>query len=270
VRGKGIMWFMWVSGLSCALWVVALGWTMANHMGLVQGGTPAPSSPAIALIEPQPVTAAADDGKLQVVSLGDSLARGTGDATGKGYVGVAAELMKARAGEREVSVTNLGVNGFTSSQLSEQIKRADVQATIRQADVLLVSIGGNDLFRGGETLAQLDLTKVKELETEYNQRLKSLLTEIRELNPSANVYLIGLYNPFNGQKNSEITNGIVRDWNYQLSVTAADIPKTVIVPTFDLFQLRVQDYLAADLFHPNAEGYKRIGERLGAIVVWEG
>ena len=43
----------------------------------------------------------------------------------------------------------------------------------------------------------------------------------------------------------------------------------VFVPTFDLFQLSVNDYLYSDQFHPNQAGYELISDRLAPLIKWE-
>ena len=54
---------------------------------------------------------------VQVVALGDSLTRGTGDVSGKGYVGLVTSQLKEDLSPQEIIVSNLGINGQTSAQL---------------------------------------------------------------------------------------------------------------------------------------------------------
>jgi lysophospholipase L1-like esterase len=61
---------------------------------------------------------------------------------------------------------------------------------------------------------------------------------------------------------------VVREWNFASAETAANYQKTVVVPTFDLFELNVNDYLYSDQFHPNSQGYKLIGERLATLITF--
>ena len=42
---------------------------------------------------------------MTVVALGDSLTRGTGDDTGKGYVGLVTENLKERLSPQEITVS---------------------------------------------------------------------------------------------------------------------------------------------------------------------
>lgn len=74
-----------------------------------------------------------------------------------------------------------------------------------------------------------------------------------------------MYNPFADLQDAKRTNEIVREWNYRAAEIASHYSKVVLVPIADLFQLNVQDYLAQDLFHPNAAGYRLIGDRMVSL-----
>ena len=77
---------------------------------------------------------------------------------------------------------------------------------------------------------------------------------------------IGLYNPFIEMEESKQTSEYVRQWNFASAELAANYQKIVYVPTFDLFELNVNDYLFSDKFHPNAAGYQLIGERVASLI----
>ncbi|WP_230136457.1 GDSL-type esterase/lipase family protein, partial [Peribacillus frigoritolerans] len=86
-----------------------------------------------------------------VVAIGDSLTRGTGDETGKGYVGLVIEDLKSEYNRKPI-IHNLGINGQVSKELVQQVRQPEVKRQIQAADVILVTIGGNDLFQKGRTL----------------------------------------------------------------------------------------------------------------------
>lgn len=263
MKVRSVQWLMVVSAFFGLVWVGGLAMTLLYYFN---DGSAAPQAvTAAAVVElPKPV---AEDGSFRLLALGDSLTRGTGDPAGKGYVGYMLDRMKEKT-KQPIAIDNYGVNGQTSGQLAALLQKGDIQNQIKAANAIVVSIGGNDLFRGGETLGNLDDKNVKGIQDEYLRQLDTILKQLREHNSSANIFLIGLYNPFIELKDSAVTTRIVRDWNYKAAEAVSKYPQTVLVPTFDLFQLKVQDVLARDLFHPNAAGYRLIGDRVAALMKW--
>lgn len=111
---------------------------------------PAGSTPMSSL--PEPTRSPAETaGPLKVVVIGDSLAKGTGDNSGQGFARRAVQGLNDSGIEAEL-VANLGINGQTASQLASGLKQQGVRYTLGQADLILLSIGGNDLFQGADRM----------------------------------------------------------------------------------------------------------------------
>lgn len=208
---------------------------------------------------------AGNTNEITITAIGDSLTRGTGDTAGKGYAGYTADEVKKKT-KKAVLLQNNGIKGLTSSGLLEQIKQPQIKRELRDADIILLTIGGNDLFAGGEALGHLDTAYIEKLEKPYLVHLKQIYAGIRAVNKTATVYHVGLYNPFIDLSQAKTTSAIVRKWNFDSASVAADFPKVVYVPTFDLFELNVNDYLYSDKFHPNMAGYQLIGERVASLI----
>ncbi|MBM7693423.1 lysophospholipase L1-like esterase [Peribacillus deserti] len=204
---------------------------------------------------------------LKVVAVGDSLTRGMGDETGKGYIGYLTDEMKAKS-KKPVIVQNLGISGQKSDSLLAQVKTYSVTRQLKEADYILITIGGNDLFQGGQTLVDFQPAAVKSIQQKYLHNLEAILSHVRSSNSGAVIFLVGLYNPFIELENGKDTSQVVREWNYKSAEAAAKQIKTVYVPTFDLFELKVNDYLYTDRFHPNSKGYRLIAERVAALLTW--
>ena len=202
---------------------------------------------------------------VQILALGDSLTRGIGDSEGKGYVGYLVSSLEKKT-DRKLSISNLGIKGLTSDRLASQIKEKEIQRQVQNADIILITIGGNDLFRGGQGLTDLSNEGLQPIEAAFDQNLNSILSNLRAVNSKADIFLIGIYNPFIELENTELTSKVVRVWNYKTAEITAIYPKTVFVPTFDLFQLKVNDYLFADQFHPNTKGYQLIADRVASLI----
>src|SRR5262245_62801671 len=88
------------------------------------------------------VSESAQPARWHIVALGDSDTTGEGDASGLGWVGRYARLLRHRLG-LEVVVSNLAVDGKTSSELLAELRfEATTRTALKAAQVVLVGIGG--------------------------------------------------------------------------------------------------------------------------------
>ncbi|MED1088986.1 SGNH/GDSL hydrolase family protein [Bacillus paramycoides] len=206
------------------------------------------------------------NGTLQIVSLGDSLTRGVGDKEGIGYIGRMKEDLQ-KDYKQKVALTNLAVSGAKMPDLLKQIESSGAQYSIKQADVIVLTIGGNDLFPGWESLGKIDLETYRPDTETFQNEAKKIIEEIRKLNTDSPIFWLGLYNPFEDVEDLKGSSNIVVDWNASLEKLALNDKNVYITPTFDLFQNRGKDLLYSDHFHPNEVGYTYIAERLVQNVV---
>ncbi|MFC9725339.1 MULTISPECIES: SGNH/GDSL hydrolase family protein [Bacillus cereus group] len=205
-------------------------------------------------------------GTLQIVSLGDSLTRGVGDKEGIGYVGRMKEDLQ-KDYKQKIALTNLAVSGAKMPDLLKQIESNGAQYSIKQADVIVLTIGGNDLFPGWESLGKIDLETYRPDTETFQNEAKKIIEEIRKLNTDSPIFWLGLYNPFEDIEDLKGSSNIVVDWNASLEKLALNDKNVYITPTFDLFQNRGKDLLYSDHFHPNEVGYTYMAERLVQNVV---
>ncbi|EJV78059.1 MULTISPECIES: SGNH/GDSL hydrolase family protein [Bacillus cereus group] len=205
-------------------------------------------------------------GTLQVVSLGDSLTRGVGDKEGIGYIGRMKENLQ-KDYKQKVALSNLAVSGAKMPDLLKQIESSGAQYSIKQADVIVLTIGGNDLFPGWESLGKIDLETYRPDTETFQNEAKKIIEEIRKLNTDSPIFWLGLYNPFEDVEDLRGSSNIVVDWNASLEKLALNDKNVYITPTFDLFQNRGKDLLYSDHFHPNEVGYTYMAERLVQNVV---
>ncbi|MEB8635223.1 SGNH/GDSL hydrolase family protein [Bacillus cereus] len=205
-------------------------------------------------------------GTLQIVSLGDSLTRGVGDKEGIGYVGRMKEDLQ-KDYKQKIALTNLAVSGAKMPDLLKQIESNGAQYSIKQADVIVLTIGGNDLFPGWESLGKIDLETYRPDTETFQNEAKKIIEEIRKLNTDSSIFWLGLYNPFEDVEDLKGSSNIVVDWNASLEKLALNDKNVYITPTFDLFQNRGKDLLYSDHFHPNEVGYTYMAERLVQNVV---
>lgn len=200
-------------------------------------------------------------GTLQIVSLGDSLTRGVGDKEGIGYIGRMKEDLQ-KDYKQKIALTNLAVSGAKMPDLLKQIESSGAQYSIKQADVIVLTIGGNDLFPGWESLGKIDLETYRPDTATFQNEAKKIIEEIRKLNTDSPIFWLGLYNPFEDVEDLKGSSNIVVDWNASLEKLALNAKSVYITPTFDLFQNRGKELLYSDHFHPNEVGYTYMADRL--------
>ncbi len=85
---------------------------------------------------------------LRVVALGDSIARGYGCRPEEAYGRLLADHLAEELDGTGTTVTfaNYGVDGLTSEGLRTMLKTDEIQTAVADADLVTVSIGGNDLL----------------------------------------------------------------------------------------------------------------------------
>ncbi len=204
-----------------------------------------------------------EDGVWTILALGDSITKGTGDATSKGYAGQVRDAVDAWD-DTEVRLINMAVNGYTTEQLHTQIEQQNgVIVSIQQADAILLSIGVNDLYTPGEEVLPED---VADSMTQALSRIEDIVQALTELNTDVRILYTGLYHPLREIDPDGELAALLREWNYQVMQVADAYPQVVFVPTYDLFGDNGTRYLSGDHYHPNEEGYKRIAARIMQVL----
>jgi lysophospholipase L1-like esterase len=87
---------------------------------------------------------------------------------------------------------------------------------------------------------------------------------IRAANPTARIFVIGLYNPFSSTPYGKMLTPFVNRWNSLLVERFAGDANVVVVQTSDIFAYR--DRLSFDRFHPGQEGYSLIARRIADAI----
>lgn len=245
------LWYLPLAAGLAATVVFAYGF-----VAYLRGDTGAPVDLAVAVAPAAP--APAQSPQLVPMIVGDSLARGAGDETGLGIPGRLDQELRRR-GVRARRTINLGVNGARTADLLRNLERPNVQELLRQANVIVVSIGGNDLWGGADwrTAAPPDPDATMD---EVLTRIESAIQKIRTVNPRARVFFVGLYNPFTSTPYGKQLTMFVNRWNARVLQRFGNDPDFTLVHTSDLFSHH--DRLALDRFHPSGQGYSLIARRI--------
>jgi lysophospholipase L1-like esterase len=196
------------------------------------------------------------------VALGDSLAAGTG-ASYEGYVDRYAAYIEDDTGAR-VSVTNLGRNGQTSSELLYVLRNdSSWRRAVGEADVLTINIGINDLGRaveayengtcGGTDHQNCLREAVQTVEDDWNAIVAELLG-LRSISDTI-IRSAGLgYTPFLD------TEGVFKPYLGEVTSRIEKIASENGIPYIEAYLDR--GHISQDGLHPNDEGYEVIAEQL--------
>lgn len=203
---------------------------------------------------------------LHYVALGDSLTEGVGDETNQGgYVGRLADDMKSWEGVSEVTVTNTAKKGRRSDQLVTQLESGTIDEALQKANVITLTMGGNDLMKiARQHIQNLERKYFDEDVKAYEKRYAKILRLIRKQNKTAPIIAIGIYNPFTvytedvGQ-----SDDIMKMYNTKMKdIVEKENNYAVFVPVSDLFITNNEQVYHTDYFHPNAKGYDRMTTRI--------
>jgi lysophospholipase L1-like esterase len=221
------------------------------------------------------------------VALGDSLATGFGAF--KGYVPLYEAHVETDTGVA-VTRTNLGQNGWTSSQLLSALRNDPTfRRATREAEIVTWNIGGNDLRAarnsykkgtcGGADNQDCLRAGVAKLKTNWD----AITAEVLELRATSNtiVRTMDIYNPYvrtdkisdtsqndGGMNDFQVFKRYVDQVNYHIATTSytSGIPYAEVYLTFNGTtgdeDLKSMGYLSFYGVHPNNSGHRIIADEL--------
>ena len=201
---------------------------------------------------------AAAEGRTRLLVLGDSIAYGSGlsNPTQAVYGRVVADT-------EDWDYENYAVPGYTTAALLRLMETDAVKEAIGAADVISISIGGNNfllddlnaiLFDG---IVKEDYARINAIADAFYTDLCTVVANIRALNADAAILLQTLYNPQTGyvgevyQKGADSLNGKVR-------LYAQEHPGEVIVVDVAAALTDSGTDFAEDRIHPSAAGNEKI------------
>lgn len=209
---------------------------------------------------------ASEEGGLDYLVLGDSVALGKGSVKESGYGYWVAEYLKGEG--IDVHLDNRAVSGQTSDQLLRSLDDGDLLTRIRESDLISITIGGNDLLKevlrsGNPFDALMDFRHIK---ARYLDNLEAILERIRKVNAHAPVLITSLYNPVEPEEPYfQIARKLLDQWNEGMKEVARNYPATAVIDVDRRLLPDDRNWLA-DEIHPNDRGYQLMAEGLLEII----
>ncbi|ARK30058.1 GDSL-type esterase/lipase family protein [Halalkalibacter krulwichiae] len=194
---------------------------------------------------------------LSYTALGDSLTVGIGAVHSPGFVKRYAGMIE-QAYKVPLTLHIKAKAGLTSTQLLEMLSRANVRKAIAEADLITITIGGNDLIQTYRYSNHFNT--LEDSVQRFTNNMQRILAEIASIKtysykPKYTVQLIGLYNPI---PNVPYSHYFINQYNNVLRRCTNRIVAYVDIYTkFD----QGGHYLLSHDFHPNSRGYQIIAEQ---------
>ena len=197
---------------------------------------------------------------VKFVVLGDSIAAGSGVSDKKdAYAWLVAE-------EKGYDLSNFGAGGDTSAMMLEKLRSNETFCqVIADADIIAVSIGGNDLLHA-EDLASLivkgllgDYDPVQPILDEFKENFAGIIAGIRGLNPDAMLIVQTLYNPaFPLPSLRDAYGAAIQGLNAVVHEYLTENPGAyILADVYEAFQGR-SGLVFIDMTHPSGAGHAMI------------
>lgn len=226
----------------------------------------------------------------KLLLLGDSITYGYGLEGEDESVDLYGNLLKNYLKIADKNCKNAAVNGDTSGELLEVIKK--IPYDVKEADFIVITIGGNDLlellwvaantalngeFEGlgdlidvandaekmGRLSAELTVEKLNGVLEVYGENITKIIEFIRENNSDADVIFLAQYDPCSGLKDidtiTELANSMITSLNNTLK-EKVELGGCVYLDTYTPFidcADELTNILDGDI-HPNVQGHRQL------------
>lgn len=210
---------------------------------------------------PQPQPRAIEH--LKVVSLGDSLAKGTGDEEGEGLTGRLDTELQQR-GIHSVQTVNLGVNGARTADVLARLRDPQVRKAVAGADAIVLSIGANDLAETARS-GDVSLRALLDAADVILDNIATIVDTIHDLNPHGRILILGAYNPVPNRPEGRLVAQYLDIWDTAMARRFRDDALVEVVKMSDVVVPARLSRL--DHFHPGGEAYEEAARRIAGMLL---
>lgn len=197
--------------------------------------------------------ASADDEKLNYLLLGDSIAYGAGVMNNE-----EACYGKMVANTNGYNYINDSIKGYRSSNLLSYLNNTKVINDIKNADIISISIGGNDYLKSN--FVKLFLCSFinsdapfREVQENFYKNFSAIIEKIEAENPDALILVQTVYNMRHDliTKANEIAANLL---NEAIEKYLEENPGSIVIVDVASALHGRNDCLALDSIHPNGKG----------------
>lgn len=200
------------------------------------------------------------------VAIGDSLAAGQtpNRSIDSGYSDLIAQEL-TRNQPLAFYSKDLAFPGFTTNDVLESIESDEAKELLGSANIITVSAGANDLLRLVQANATEGALSFEEIQADYalnaaRENVGTILSELEELAPSADIYVMGYYFAYPHARDSQKqgTAGQLEQLNAILE-QEAEQAGAIFVDVADRFGEDAVDLVPNSVdVHPNLDGYQEM------------
>lgn len=208
------------------------------------------------------ITAFAEEEKTDYVVLGDSIAFGAGmvNTVGACYGKIVADT-------NGYNYSNHSIPGITSGVLLGMLKTDSVEKRVKEAEIISISIGGNNYLTNNMVALAVDCLVTKKTDrfdkiaNVFYDEFCEIMYVINELNPDAVVLMQTLYNPQDGA--AGIVYGLGGDkLNEMIRKYDAEHPGEIVIVEVGEALNQNRANFADDKLHPSSRGNEVIAQTI--------
>lgn len=192
--------------------------------------------------------------------LGDSIGYGSGIRNSQD-----ACYGKIVADTNGYEYANHAIPGHTTTNLIARLKEDVVKADVEKADIISISIGGNDFLMSNlyglmfDAMVKEDYSKFDEIAHSFYENFSTIISMIRELNGEAVILMQTLYNPQSGYLRAPYQQGADRI-NAAIEKFSKETPGEIIIVDVATALNSDMGNFASDAIHPSAKGNEEIAK----------